>query len=159
MATWDDLDGVMGTSGAKRLGTTGWAWSIPLDGDNEQTVFVFREPIAPDLELVRAMSVFAHTSEADVAAVVREHGQLSAGSIAYTPAPDADARGGGNLALSTVMPLAVLDLSTPHQFLLHLAILARAAQDIGQRLAAANQLTPAAPAVAPARARRRAVGR
>lgn len=137
MASWSEFCDVAGAYGGKRVGANGWAFEVQGRGaDRSQKVYAFHETMPPDLQFVQLTSAFAMIEAVDCAEVLRSCGQMTAGSIGYSPRFDANGdEAGGFLSLSTSVPLALLDLSEPLRLLLHINILAQAADGLEQRYA------------------------
>jgi hypothetical protein len=136
LATWDELCDVAGKFGGARVRDTAWRFDVEVHGEGRsQNVFVFYEVLKPDLEFIKIASAFAAIDAVDCAAVMKAFGQLTVGSIGYSPRFDAAGNPvDGFLTLSASLPLATLDLSAPMQFMLYLNVLARAADTIERQV-------------------------
>jgi hypothetical protein len=136
MGTWRDVCTIAVQFGARQLNDTGWLFELQgAAEDRTQKVFVSYELMQPDFEFVQIKSPFAPMRDVDVARTLKSFGQLNAGAIGYSPIYDSDGREtDGFLNITTSIPLRSLDLSDPTPFLLHLHILARAADNLERNL-------------------------
>jgi hypothetical protein len=140
MSTWQEVCAIASRFGARQLNDTAWLFELPGAGEGRvQKVFVFYELLLPDFEFVQVKSAFAPIREVDVDRVIRSLGQLQVGAIGYTPfRADDGSELDGMLYITTSIPLRSFDLSDPTTFLMYLHILARAADDIGGKVASAG---------------------
>ena len=135
MATWDEFCTLAGMFGGVQKTET--AWQFELQGKAEsrvQKVWVFREVLPPDFEIIQVRSAFAMLDQLDAESVLKNLGQLQVGAIGYTPRSDSPDASDGFLSLSSSMPLGALDLSAPKWFFLYLNLMAQAADDIEHRI-------------------------
>ena len=136
MASWQDFCTVAPTAGGEQLSPTAWVFELPGIGEGRtQRVFVFHEVIQPDFGMIKVSSPVALIVDVDPEKVLKSFGQLIAGGIGYSADVDDDGRqGDGFLTIGTSVPLGALDLSDPRPFLLYLFVLARAADDVEQKI-------------------------
>lgn len=127
MATWSEIETVTKFVPSKKLGDNMLALEIPIDDTGRtQPVVLTRERIEPTMTLLKVNSPISMAQNLDVEAIVRSFGSLNVGSLSYIPFPDGD----GMLCIGTTLPLDVLDLSQPEQFLFYLFTLGKTVDSI-----------------------------
>ncbi|MGA8744957.1 MAG: hypothetical protein WB507_03730 [Solirubrobacterales bacterium] len=142
MATWQEFCEVAPMAEGQELSATAWVFELPGSSEGRtQKVFAFHEVIQPDFGILRVTSAIALITDVDTEKVVQAFGQLLAGAIGYAPTfDDAGQAKDGFLNVASSLPLGLLDLSDPKGILLYLFIVARAADDVEQKISSAGYL-------------------
>lgn len=135
MATLQQFQNAMSRFG-EQLSPDVWRVDVPGRGPGRnQKVFVFRELIPPDLDVIKIVSSVAPIALVDPGAVLRAHGLLNVAAFGHNP--DYDAEGNpsdGVLTLSTSMPLGGMDLTEPSWFHLYVYLVGQAADKLDQQV-------------------------
>ncbi len=131
MATWAEVREMTRLLGGEPLSDEMVRLEIAdVEGRNAQTVFALKEVIRPTFEMLLLKAPLVPLAGLDLAAVLREHGQLLAGSFGFLPTED-----GGMLMLTANLPLAALDTSNPTGLPLFMHVFAGAARHLVGALA------------------------
>ncbi|MCW2995982.1 MAG: hypothetical protein JWQ18_3477 [Conexibacter sp.] len=136
MATWQELCEKSRAIGGELIGDGMLRFDVVDENESElPTVYAFNEVIKPSFEMLLLKSVLMPIAVIDVPTLLREHGQMLAGSFSYQSMFDPSGREiDGMLAFSTNIPLASLDLSEPSNLFLYIYLFAGATKHVQQQL-------------------------
>jgi hypothetical protein len=130
MASWGQVVAAVRALQAQQLNDTMWQVEMLVSGtDRAQRVFLMHEVLKPDMEFVKVTVPLGFSASVSAETIVHKYGSLTVGSFSYIQLSQ-----GGMLFLGYSLPLQLLDLSDLNAFLLHLQLLANAADMIQTQL-------------------------